>query len=979
MRDHSLDIAVTGLAARFPGSPDLAAWWSAIKNGRVLTTRYSRQQLLDVGVPADLVDDPDYVPVGGRLADVDRFDNVLFRVSARDAELMDPQHRLMLEVAWAALEDAAVAPLEPADTTGVFASMTGSGYTRAMLVRGALDPLTLDQVIHGTEPDFMASRIAYKLGLTGPTLAVQTACSSSLVGVHLAVQALVNGDCDQALVIGAGMNFPQAGHLHTPGGVLSPSGHCRPFDERADGVVAGSGVACVVLRRLEDALGQGPEPYGVVLGTAINNDGSAKAGYYAPSADGQEAVIRAALRVADVTGDSIGYLETHGTGTRVGDPIEWSAASAALGAMGAQPGQVAVGALKANVGHLDAAAGVSALIKALMVVRDGIVPPVAGFTRANPLLETEGSPLYVPAEAAAWRGPEPRRAGVSAFGIGGTNVHLVVEQAPPLPAAPRPADEDTRLVVLSAADPAAVTRAAARLGGHLASVDVHLADVARTLATGRAALPERLAVTGRTAIEVADRLAAGEGVVRGRCPADGPAPVVFLFPGQGAQRPGMAQPFVHALPGFAAALDDCLGIFDAGLAGRLRRALLDATFPAEELRQTELAQPALFTVEYAAATALSALGVTPAALVGHSLGEITAACVAGVLDLPDAARFVVVRGRAMRECPTGAMLAVACDEDETVALVAESGLGLELAAVNAAHSCVVAGTVDVVEKFRCWLGARVFTRILRTSHAFHSSLIEPAVPRLRAELAGVGLRRAAIPFASNVTGRIVPVGGEVGSDTFAEQVRRPVRYADAKAEVARRFPGAVLVEVGPGRTLSALVDDDVTVVPLSPGGTASAGEEPTAALGVLWTLGQPVDLAALCGEGRPIRLPGYAFRGPKWIAPEVTGAPAPSSEPTTAGIPASPSATKAAGRPPDARALLGGLWAELLGRSDLSENSDFFELGGDSLLVTHLARRLNQELGIRVPLRGMLAGRTLGRQTAIVLGLLQESLTPTHR
>ncbi|MFE2145415.1 beta-ketoacyl synthase N-terminal-like domain-containing protein, partial [Streptomyces sp. NPDC059456] len=564
-RDRSLDMAVTGISGRFPGSADLAAWWDALVEGRVLTTRYDKRRLREAGVPQILVDDPEFVPVHGHLDDADRFENALFRVSPREAEMMDPQHRMMLECAWAALEDAGTSPLDTPLTTGVYASASGSGYLRAMLAGGGLDPMTIEDAIHGNEPDFMASLISYKLNLTGPAVAVQTACSSSLVALHTAVQALLNGECDQALVVGAGVAYPQAGHLHVPGGIHSAAGTCRPFDEHADGVVAGSGVACVVLRRLEDALADGVEPYGVVLGTAVNNDGSAKAGYYAPSAGGQEAVIRAALEAADVDGASIGYLETHGTGTRVGDPIEWSAASSALRAAGAAPGQVAVGALKANTGHLDNAAGLAGLIKALFVVREGVVPPVAGFTRLNPLLDTQDSPLYVPSAAAPWSGPEPRRAGVSSFGVGGTNAHAVVE-APPAPE-PRSDGRDQpragHLALLSAADGDALARSADRLGRHLAALAPEAADVTRTLATGRAALPERLAVTGRDTADLAARLisgaTAGAGTARGRVPETGPAPLVLAFPGQGAQRPGMALPFAEALPGFAEALATCLG------------------------------------------------------------------------------------------------------------------------------------------------------------------------------------------------------------------------------------------------------------------------------------------------------------------------------------------------------------------------------------------------------------------------------------
>ncbi|HEX4833476.1 MAG TPA: beta-ketoacyl synthase N-terminal-like domain-containing protein [Trebonia sp.] len=997
-RDRSLDIAVTGIAARFPGASDLSAWWSAVLAGTVLTTRLDRQQLLADGVPAHLVDDPDYVPARGYLADADRFDNALFRVSPRDAEMMDPQHRLMLEAAWSALDDSGAGRAGPAPVTAVFASGSGSGYLRAMLAAGPLDPATLDAAIHGTEPDFIASLIAYKLGLTGPALAVQTACSSGLVGVHLAVQSLLAGDCDRALVVAAGIDYPQAGHLHMPGGIQSVSGECRPFDAAADGVVAGSGVVCVVLTRLADAGDEAP-PYGVITGTAINNDGAARAGYYAPAASGQEAVIRAAYQAAGIDASSVGYLETHGTGTAIGDPIEWSAASAVLSALGARPGQVAIGALKANVGHLDAAAGLASLVKALLVVREGIVPPVAGFTALNPLLESEGSPLFVPAGASAWAGPGPRRAGVSSFGIGGTNAHVLVEQPPPAaPASPRtggePADAP-RLVVLSAAGPQALDRARAALGRHLATSGHELADVARTLAAGREPLPERLAVTARTCAGLAGALAGG---TRGRRPASGPAPLVFLFPGQGTQVPGMALPLAAALPGFAAALEHCLATFDQALAPyganwgwRLRRALHDPGFPAAELAATALAQPAMFAVGHAATVALAGLGLAPSAVAGHSLGEITAAAAAGMISLEAACTLVAARGQAMQACPEGAMLAVGVGEQEAREIAADAGL--ELAAVNGPDSCVLAGPVATVEATRARLEGLVFTRVLRTSRAFHSALIEPALPALRKALDQVRLAAPSVPLAACATGQLLAAGASADPAMLAQSARQPVRFAAGLAAIAAALPGAIAVEAGPGRALSGFAEAaGLTAVPLSPGRTAAPDEETLAALGTLWAAGQPVNVAALCPGGRAVHLPGYQFAGPRWLAPEVRAvagrarlAPSPggpaASAATVLAASAAPATTAAAmatgaaamatgAAAPGAADVLAGLWAELLGHSALTDESDFFELGGDSLLATHLARRINRELGIKMPLRQMLACSTLGRQAALVRDLL---------
>ncbi|MER8072290.1 beta-ketoacyl synthase N-terminal-like domain-containing protein [Streptomyces sp. NPDC094034] len=971
-RDTSLDIAVTGLSARLPGSSNLDEWWSAVLSGKVLTTRYERSALLDAGVPTSLLDDPDYVPVRGHLNQADRFDAALFRISPRDAELMDPQHRLMLESVWSALEDAGIAPTGGMPTTGVYASATGSEYLRSMVAGGGLDPVSLEEALHGTEPDFMAGRIAYKLGLTGPAMAVQTACSSALVGVHLAVQALWNGDCEQAVVVAAGMGYPQAGHLFMRGGIYSAAGTCRPFDESADGTVAGSGVASVVLRRLTDIDDDDPEPYGVILGTAVNNDAAARAGYYAPSPVGQEAVIRSALRAAEVDADGIGYLETHGTATRLGDNIEWSAASAALAASGARAGQVAVGAAKANIGHLDSAAGLVGLIKALLTVKSGLIPPVAGFTKLNSLLEDDTSPLFVPTEAMPWTGAEPRRAGVSSFGIGGTNAHVVIEQAPRRTTA-RPVSPDApQLVTLSAADADALSRAAVRLRGYLTDNEPPLADVSRTLVSGRATLPERLAVAGRTGAEIAHRLDTGIGTVRGRGPDNGPAPVVFLFPGQGSQYPGMAVPFADTLPGFTAALKRCLGAFDPPLADRLRGALFSTDFPPAQLMETRLAQPAIFAVEYAAFTALTALGITPAALVGHSLGDVAAACVAGVLDLPGAARFVAARGRAMAACPVGAMLAVRCGEGRALELIAESGSGLELAAVNTPDNCVLAGDPEAVETFRRWLGNRVDSQLLRTSHAFHSALIEPALPELATELARTRLGRPTVPL-TDAAGRVIPVGARIDPDSFVRQARVPVRFADAMGTVSAHFPGAVVVEVGPGRALSAMAEAvGLSSVPLSPGKAASDGTELLTALGTLWTLGQPVDVERLCGEGRRIHLPGYAFAGPSWLAPEAAGRTRPYVEPPRAAAAPIPGDDRfgedTSGQA--AAAVLTSIWAELLGQPDLKAESDFFELGGDSLTITRLARRVHKDLGVHVPIRAMLAARTLEKQIAVVLGLL---------
>ncbi|MFE1285836.1 type I polyketide synthase [Streptomyces sp. NPDC058751] len=996
-RDRSLDIAVTGMAARLPGPRGIDDWWDSQLHGRVHSRRYTREESVAAGVPAALAADPDYVPVRGHLDDWDRFDHEFFQIRKREAELMDPQHRWMLEVAWNALEDAGSLPRAGTPVTSVYASMTGSGYLRAMIRGGNVDPGLLDDMVHGTEPDFMASRVAYRLGLTGPAFAVQTACSSSLVAVHLAVQALLGGDCDQALVVGAGFGYPQAGHLHQPGGVLSATGACRPFDRHADGVIAGSGAGAVVLRRLSDVTEDDPAPYGVILGTAINNDGNTKAGYYAPSSAGQERVIGAALSAAEVDGGSIGYLETHGTGTRIGDPIEWAAADAALRGAGARPGSVAVGALKASVGHLDAAAGVAALIRALLVVRSGVIPPVAGFTERNPLLEeSEGCPLYIPTEAVPWPGGRPRRAGVSAFGIGGTNAHVVIEQAPPRePAAsvavPVPASASAsasvevpvpreRLVLLSAADPEALDRVADGLAAHLEARDPDLGEVCNTLAEGRPALGERLAVTGRTSAEVAERLSGRSGVSRGSAPVTGPAPVVLLFPGGGTQRPAMAEPFT-VLPAFGRALDRCLAAFGSPLAERIRQALFDPDFPADELNRPGLAQPALFAVGHAAATALQELGVRPAAVCGHSSGEIAAAAVAGVFGLEDAAAFITARGQAMQDCPEGAMLAIGADVKRALALAEEWGLGLDVAAVNGPDSCVLGGPVEEVDEYLRRIGDTFFVRRLRYTHAGHSRLIEPALPTLTRVMAGIELRPSALPIALNVSGRVVAAGTVLPRDMFVTQVRQSVLFGTALDSLAAHLPGALAVEIGPGRPLSPMAEAaGLSAVALDqardmPGSAVLAG------VGALWTRGQPV---APAGGGHRTRLPGYPFAGPHSVAPEALASPEPEPEPQPQPEPSrSPVPVplpeqlgerpepESPAPPADPAEAVARIWAELLGRDEFPADADFFEQGGDSLLIIRLIRRVNDEFGIRVPVREMLARRTLNGHVALARRVLE--------
>lgn len=954
-RDRALDAAVTGMAGRFPGAPSILHLWDAVVQGEVLIGAPPVAEPCDGGVPVEQGYDEYYVPVYGHLDDAERFDAEFFGVTPRDAELMDPQHRLLLEYGWAALEDAGRAPGTDTLVTGVYATASPSTHLRLLLASSERDQHTVDEILLASERDFLATRLAYRLGLRGPAMTVLTACSSSLVAVHLAVQALANGECDQAVVAASSIAVPQGGHLYVLGGVMSGAGACRPFDGAADGTIGGSGVAAIVLRRYDDAVKDGDPIHGVVLGTATNNDGNAKAGFTAPSDTGQRQVIMSALATADVSAETIGYLEAHGTGTKVGDPLEFAAAAAAYTDLGATTGQIALGAVKATIGHLDVAAGLAGLVKALLVTKHAVIPPIASLSTPNPLLDLESSPFRLPVTASPWpdNNGEPRRASVSSFGVGGTNVHVVVEQPP---ATHRSTHSKPILALVSAVGGDALKRNTAALAAHLRQVDDSPIDIAHTLAVGRRRFADRVAVVGRTREELANEL---DEYRPGPSGADATG-LIFLLPGQGTQRPGMARGFLDELPGFAEAAEAVLRTFEPSLRASVSSAITEPTFPVETLRQTWLAQPALFAVEYAAASALIAIGLEPLALAGHSVGEIVSACLAGVLDLTAAADLVAERGRLMWNCPPGAMLALPCSVDDAKTLLAEHDAALEVAVANTPTDTVVAGTVDEVDKFQRALRGRIACKVLNTSHAFHTSLMAPAIPELSSLLANVSLKSPRIPYVDNVTGELIEIGEVVDGERLANQGRMPVRFSGALTTIQRRFPDALAIEVGPGATLSAMAESSgLKALPMSPHGPADPGAAVLAALGSTWVAGLALDLNAMVEPGRRVHLPGYCFAGPRW--------PSPASRDNSRE--ATPTQTPAPATAPDIPPSIGDLWSEFLGYKDIPPDADFLDLGGDSLTATRLARRIRQTHGVEVSIADLLGTRTVAGQEELVRGL----------
>ncbi|HZF08187.1 MAG TPA: amino acid adenylation domain-containing protein [Thermoanaerobaculia bacterium] len=894
-------IAIIGMAGRFPDAVDVERFWENLVAGVESVRFFSAEELRAVGVASERLADPAFVRARAVISDAELFDAGLFGLTPREAEVIDPQHRLLLECAWEALESAGHDPRRFPGTVGVFAGAGVNTYLLSNLQHNqeVMAAAGAYQAMMGSGGDFLATRISYKLGLKGPSLTVQTACSTSLVAVHLAVQSLLAGECDLALAGGVRLLVPrQGGHMYQPGSIFSQDGHCRPFDAAATGTTEGEGLGLVVLRRLADAMADGDHVHAVILGSAINNDGAEKLGYTVPSVEGQAGVIALAQALAGVEAGTIGLIEAHGTGTPLGDPIEGTALSqvfsmSAASAASATPARrIALGSLKSNMGHLDAAAGVASLLKAALAVEHGIIPPSLHFERPNPQLDLAAGGFYVPVTATPWvEEAGPRRAGVSSFGIGGTNAHVVLEEAPAVE--PGSASRPLQLLVLSARTPAAVEQATRRLAEHLGRhPEFDIADVAYTLQVGRVAFdPRRIVVCESTAdaAEVLSTLDPKRVLTRTR--EAGERPVFFLFSGQGAQYPGMGAELYASEAVFREEVDRCAEILRPRLGLDLRQVLYPALYPAlfpkdgdpraaaERLQQTALAQPALFVVEYALARLWTSWGVRPEAMLGHSIGEYVAACLAGVFSLPDALGLVAERGRLMQEMPGGSMLAVPLPEAEVRLLLG----GLSLAAVNGPAMCGVSGDAGEVAALAEQLAARgLQVRRLHTSHAFHSASMEPVLARFAAAFAGLRLHPPAIPFVSNRTGTWIRPEEATSPDYWVRHLRETVRFADGLAVLFGRA-GAVFLEVGPGRALSSLVRQQ----PQRPEAPSVLASLPTAGdgrradatvlrtLGELWLAGVEIDWAGFhAGERRRrVPLPTYPFERQRyWVEPDAPAA-----------------------------------------------------------------------------------------------------------
>jgi iturin family lipopeptide synthetase A len=869
--EYAASIAVIGKSGRFPKAENLDQFWRNLCDGKEAISFFTDEELLSSGVDPELLRRPNYVKAMGIVEGADLFDAQFFGFTPREAQMIDPQQRMFLECAWEALEDAGYASDDPG-MVGVYASSTLSTYMRNLLshpeILGSSDVM---QLISGNDKDYVATRVSYKLNLRGPSVSVQSACSSSLVAIHMACRSLLTYECDMALAGGVSLGVPlKQGYLYEEGGITSPDGHCRAFDAGANGTIIGFGCGVVVLKRLFEAIKDGDAIQAIIRGSAVNNDGSSKVGYTAPSVDAQAYVIRAALAVARVPSETVNYIEAHGTGTVLGDPIELTALSKAFRSSAGRKDKCAIGSIKSSIGHLDAAAGVAGLIKTVLTLEHKTFVPTLNFETPNPKAGFDGSPFYVNTHTTEWpANGTPRRAGVTSLGIGGTNVHMVLEEAPEFEK--RTSDRKHHLLLLSAKSPAALESLATKISGHLQShPDLQLSDVAYSLQVGRKAFPYRRAMVCETLAEAIEGLnhPTGEGVANGVAELRN-RPVVFMFPGGGTQYPGMGRELYQQERVFRESFDKCTELL-MPILGRDLRTLVhsDATeteAAASALVRPSLGLPAIFATEYAMAQQFKSWGIEPKWMIGHSLGEYAAACVAGVFSLPDALALVALRGRLFETLPPGAMASVQMREADVAALRLE---GVSIAAINGPDTCVIAGKVSAIDQAIAILESKgIESRRLHIETASHCSMVDAIAGELRSFLERLKLSIPQIPFISNLTGNWITPDQAVDPGYWVQHLRNTVRFADGISELQKQ-PGIALLELGPGHTLSTLARTLVrgkSVAVISsmkhPQETAPETRVLYASLGRLWLAGVDVNWKAFhAGEQcRRTSLPTYPF------------------------------------------------------------------------------------------------------------------------
>jgi phthiocerol/phenolphthiocerol synthesis type-I polyketide synthase E len=1023
MGDALDKIAVIGMAGRYPHAKDIEQFWQNLREGRECISFYTAEQLIEAGVSPELVARPDYVRAEGSCAGTYMFDASFFGFSPREAELLDPQHRMFLECAWEAIEHAAYDPWSYPGRIGVFAGSGPTQYLFELLTLPGIWSSTNDIALSTyADRDFLAMRIGYKMNLRGPCLTVQTACSTSLVAIVLACQSLLNYQADIALAGGVRLNTQErSGYLSHEGGILSPDGHCRAFDAEAKGTVGSVGCGVVVLKRLEDALADGDTIHAVVLGTGLNNDGASRVSFAAPGLEGQTVVVSDALAMADINPETIGFVECHGTATPMGDPIEVAALTRAFRAHTQKKHFCAIGSVKSNIGHTDTAAGVAGFIKAVLALERKLIPATVNFRTPNPEIDFASSPFFVNSEAMEWKGgTTPRRAAVTSLGLGGTNAHVILEEPPSME--PLPSARTCRLLVWSAKTSSALETMSANLLAHLKDhPEDSIGDVAYTLQVGRRVFPHRRMLVCR---EREDAIAALESSAPDKLfqsyREEHPGPTAFAFPGQGAQHLNMAKGIYDGEPIFRKHVDECSRLLKPHMGLDLREVLYpaetrDRLAAATRLTETEITQPALFVIEYALARLWMEWGIRPQSMIGHSIGEYVAACLADVLSLEDALRLVAARGRLMQRLPGGAMLVAPIPEQEARTLLKE---GLSLAAVNGPASCVISGEADRVEQLDQELRARgVAGRRLTTSHAFHSAMMEPILSEFEQECRKTVFSAPRIPYLSNVSGTWITEQEARDPHYWVTHLRQTVRFSDGISKLLKD-PNAILLEVGPGRTLSSLASHHpsrgeshvvLSSLPHPKNDLQSDLEFLFTTAGQLWLEGVKVDWKAFYGDERRRRipLPSYPFEREYYrltpqhghrgeVEAQIRAASSSvASQPQNQGVAAdkangkvTESALGARHRRPrmatpyvapqtDLERAVASVWQDTIGIESLGVNDNYAALGGDSLLAIQVAARVRDLFQVEFAVSMLYQAPTVAGMAKTVASMLADKPAAT--